>query len=136
MKRKTYNNVLKAGKLIQKKGYEEKEALELAVQKFDQLKSLNNNMPVEWLIDKMPNKNIEADNMTYTEFLSNIDKYVGYVVEFKTRFKSNGKIFTSQRYVWDNKEFGALKPDSLIEVLSVKVLYKKETKRTESGINY
>lgn len=79
---------------------------------------------------------IEADNMTYTEFLSNIDKYVGYVVEFKTRFKSNDKIFTSQRYVWDNKEFGALKPDSLIEVLSVKVLYKKETKRTESGINY
>ena len=37
MKRKTYNNVLKAGKLIQKKGYEEKEALELAVQKFDEL---------------------------------------------------------------------------------------------------
>lgn len=56
MKRKTYNNVLKAGKLIQKKGYEEKEALELAVQKFDQLESLNNNMSVEWLIDKMPNK--------------------------------------------------------------------------------
>ena len=63
MKRKMYNNVLKVGKLIQKKGYEEKEALELA-------------------------------DMTYTEFLSNIDKYVGYVVEFKTRFKSNGKIFT------------------------------------------
>lgn len=72
MKRKMYNNVLKVGKLIQKKGCEEKEALELA-------------------------------DMTYTEFLSNIDKYVGYVVEFKTRFKSNGKIFTSQRYVWDNK---------------------------------
>ena len=69
--------------------------------------------------------------MTYAEFLKDIDKYVGYVVEFKTRFKSNGKIFTSQRYVWDNKEFGALKPDSLIEVLSVKVLYKKETKRTD-----
>lgn len=79
---------------------------------------------------------LELADMTYTEFLSNIDKYVGYVVEFKTRFKSNGKIFTSQRYVWDNKEFGALKPDSLIEVLSVKILYKKETKRTESGINY
>lgn len=43
MKRKTYNNVLKVGKLIQKKGCEEKEALELA-------------------------------DMTYTEFLSNIDK--------------------------------------------------------------
>ena len=37
MKRKTYNNVLKAAKLIQKKGYEQKEALEIAVQKFDEL---------------------------------------------------------------------------------------------------
>lgn len=61
MKRKTYNNVLRAGKLIQKKGYEEKEALELAVQKFDQLKSLNNNMPVEWLIDKMANKKLSRE---------------------------------------------------------------------------
>lgn len=34
MKRKTYNNVLKAGKLIQAKGYSEKESLEIAVQKF------------------------------------------------------------------------------------------------------
>lgn len=32
MKRKTYNNVLKAGKLIQAKGYSEKESLEIAVQ--------------------------------------------------------------------------------------------------------
>ena len=31
MKRKTYNNVMKAGKLIQKKGYGEKESLEMAV---------------------------------------------------------------------------------------------------------
>lgn len=39
-------------------------------------------------------------------------------------------------YVWDNKEFGALKPDSLIDIVSVKPLYKKATKRTETGINY
>lgn len=39
MKRKTYNNVLKAGKLIQKKGYEEKEALRIAVNVFDQLEA-------------------------------------------------------------------------------------------------
>lgn len=32
--------------------------------------------------------------MTYTEFLRNIDKYVGYVVEFKSRFKSNGQEYT------------------------------------------
>lgn len=51
MKRKTYNNVLKAAKLIQKKGYEQKEALEIAVQKFDELEKMHNGMSVEWLID-------------------------------------------------------------------------------------
>ena len=53
MKKKTYNNVLKAGRLIQKKGYEKKESLEMAVKLFDQLETLNNGMPVEWLIDKI-----------------------------------------------------------------------------------
>ena len=53
MKRKTYNNVLKTAKLIQKKGYEQKEALEIAVQKFDELEQMHNGMCVEWLIDKM-----------------------------------------------------------------------------------
>jgi len=53
MKRKTYNNVLKAAKLIQKKGYEQKEALEIAVQKFDELEQMHNGMSVEWLISKM-----------------------------------------------------------------------------------
>ena len=53
MKRKTYNNVLKAGKLIQKKGYEKQESLEMAVKLFDQLEIINNGMPVEWLIEKL-----------------------------------------------------------------------------------
>lgn len=53
MKRKTYNNVLKAGKLIQKKGYEKQESLEMAVKLFDQLKIINKGMLVEWLIDKL-----------------------------------------------------------------------------------
>lgn len=53
MKRKTYNNVLKAAKLIQKKDYKQKEALEIAVQKFDELEQMHNGMSVEWLIDKM-----------------------------------------------------------------------------------
>lgn len=53
MKRKTYNNVLKAGKLIQKKGYEKQESLEMAVKLFDQLEALNNGMPIEWLIEKI-----------------------------------------------------------------------------------
>lgn len=47
MKRKTYNNVLKVGRLIQAKGYSEKESLEIAVQKFDELASLKNGMSVE-----------------------------------------------------------------------------------------
>lgn len=53
MKRKTYNNVLKAGKLIQKKGYNEQESLEIAVKLFDQLEALHNGMSVEWLIGKL-----------------------------------------------------------------------------------
>lgn len=53
MKRKTYNNVLKAGKLIQKKGYEKKESLQMAVNLFDQLEQFKNGMSVEWLIEKL-----------------------------------------------------------------------------------
>ena len=60
MKRKTYNNVLKAGKLIQKKGYGKQESLEIAVQKFDELAALNNGMSVEWMIDKMAKKSNEV----------------------------------------------------------------------------
>lgn len=56
MKRKTYNNVLKAGKLIQKKGYEKQESLEMAVKLFDDLEMLKNGMSVEWLIDKLEEK--------------------------------------------------------------------------------
>lgn len=56
MKRKTYNNVLKAGKLIQKKGYEKQESLEIAVKLFDDLEALKNGMPVEWLINKLQEK--------------------------------------------------------------------------------
>lgn len=56
MKKKTYNNVLRAGKLIQKKGYEKQESLEMAVKLFDQLESLNNGMSVEWLIEKLAAK--------------------------------------------------------------------------------
>lgn len=56
MKRKTYNNVLKAGKLIQKKGYGEKESLEMAVKVFDNMEIINNGMPAEWFIDKIADK--------------------------------------------------------------------------------
>lgn len=36
MKRRTYNNVLKATKMIERKGYSHKEANEIAIQIFDE----------------------------------------------------------------------------------------------------
>ena len=56
MKRKTYNNVLKAAKLIMKKGYEEKESLEMAVKIFDEMEELNNGMSIEWRISQIISK--------------------------------------------------------------------------------
>ena len=57
MKKKTYNNVLKAARLIRKKGYEEKESLEMAVQVFDNMEMLKNGMSAEWFIEKITPKN-------------------------------------------------------------------------------
>ena len=57
MKRKTYNNVLKAARMIRKKGYEEKESLEMAVQVFDNMEMLQNGMSAEWFIEKIAPKN-------------------------------------------------------------------------------
>lgn len=53
MKRKTYNNVLKAGKLIEKKGYGKQESLEMAVKVFDNMELVKNGMSAEWFIDKI-----------------------------------------------------------------------------------
>lgn len=53
MKKKTYNNVLKAARLIRKKGYEEKESLEMAVKIFDEMEALNNGMSIEWRISQI-----------------------------------------------------------------------------------
>lgn len=53
MKKKTYNNVLKAARLIRKKGYEEKESLEMAVKIFDEMEVLNNGMTIEWRISQI-----------------------------------------------------------------------------------
>ena len=53
MKRKTYNNVVKASKLIMKKGYEEKESLEMTIKIFDEMESLNNGMSAEWRISQI-----------------------------------------------------------------------------------
>lgn len=56
MKRKTYNNVLKAIKLVQAKGYDRETARRLALQCFENAEANNNVMPVEWYIDKILTK--------------------------------------------------------------------------------
>ena len=52
MRRKTYNNVMKASKLIQKNGYNEKESFALALKVFDE-QMYNGSMEAEWFIDRM-----------------------------------------------------------------------------------
>ncbi len=54
MKRKTYNNVLKGIKLIQKKGYDFQESSEIVLKVFEEHE--NGEMPIEWWLDKIVNK--------------------------------------------------------------------------------
>ena len=60
MKRKTYNNVLKAAKLIRAKGYDEQESYEIAIQCFDNAEQIKNGMPIEWYIEKIINKEVKT----------------------------------------------------------------------------
>lgn len=114
MKRKTYNNVLKAGKLIQAKGYSEKESLEIAVQKFDELASLKNGMSVEWLIDRMATKTErEGESMKLSESDKSYFKKCGYLdqdipqiekaIEVMQYEDENDKK-VSRKYVLDNMD--------------------------------
>ena len=54
MKRKTYNNVLKGIKIIQKKGYDFQESSEIVLKLFEEHE--NAEMPIEWWLDKIINK--------------------------------------------------------------------------------
>lgn len=54
MKRKTYNNVLKGIKIIQKKGYDFQESSEIVLKVFEEHE--NGAMPIEWWLDKIVNK--------------------------------------------------------------------------------
>lgn len=54
MKRKTYNNVLKATRMIMKKGYELEEAAEIARNIFDQHE--NGPMPIESYLNQIATK--------------------------------------------------------------------------------
>lgn len=55
MKHKTYNNMVKATKIIFNKGYEWNEANDIAINCFDEAKRCN--MSVEWVINKIADKN-------------------------------------------------------------------------------
>lgn len=54
MKRKTYNNVMRAAKMITKKGYDFDEASQMAINLFDQYG--NGEMKIEWYIEKIVSK--------------------------------------------------------------------------------
>ena len=54
MKKKTYNNVLKAIKMIIAKGYTKEEAETMALKIFDEHE--NGQMPIEFYINKIINK--------------------------------------------------------------------------------
>lgn len=56
MKRKTYNNVCKATKMIMAKGYGKKTAFEIALNCFDNAEANKNGMPIEWYIEKIVDK--------------------------------------------------------------------------------
>ena len=56
MIRKTYNNMVKATKMIFEKGYSWEEANEIAIQIFEQTRTSKNGMSVEWWIGKLRNK--------------------------------------------------------------------------------
>lgn len=54
MKRKTYNNILKGIKIIQKKGYDFQESSEIVLKVFEEHE--NGEMPIEWWLDKIISK--------------------------------------------------------------------------------
>ena len=54
MKRKTYNNVLKGIKIIQKKGYDFQESSDIVLKVFDEHE--NEETPIEFYLDKVISK--------------------------------------------------------------------------------
>ena len=54
MKRKTYNNVMKGIKIIQKKGYDFQEASEIVLKVFDEHE--NEEIPIEFYLDRIVSK--------------------------------------------------------------------------------
>ena len=54
MKRKTYNNVMKGIKIIQKKGYDFKEAGDIVLKVFNEHE--NEEIPIEFYLDRIVSK--------------------------------------------------------------------------------
>lgn len=69
--------------------------------------------------------------MSYKEFLERIDEFVEHVVEFTFVMVATGKIYKTQRFVWDNKEFCEEKEDSLVKTLEVKDLGERKPIRSK-----
>lgn len=71
MTRKTYNNVIKAGKMIQKKGYSEKESLEMAIKFFDQIEFARAVDGVKLHIEPMIERVVPSDEYYSEEYQKN-----------------------------------------------------------------
>lgn len=68
MTRKTYNNVIKAGKMIQKKGYSKKESWELAINFFDQIEMQKAVYGIRQHIEPMIERIVTADEYYSSEY--------------------------------------------------------------------
>ena len=66
MIRRTYNNMVKATKMIMAKGYTHEEANAIAIQCFDNAEQSKNEMSIEWWINKIADKATwECDAMEF-----------------------------------------------------------------------
>ena len=103
-----------AGKCRSSSLWSEKESLEIAVQKFDELASLKNGMSVEWLIDRMATKTErEGESMKLSESDKSYFKKCGYLdqdipqiekaIEVMQYEDENDKK-VSRKYVLDNMD--------------------------------
>lgn len=64
MKRKTYNNMIKATQIIEKKGYTHTEANEIAMKCFDNMEQSKNGMSVEFFINQIASKQEWEEGVT------------------------------------------------------------------------
>ena len=61
MKYKTLKNMEKVVDMIIAKGYEREEANDIAIKCFDNMKEVNNGMPIEWFINQIATKDVYVE---------------------------------------------------------------------------